>query len=235
MILWIVLFLLVVGISFILALQSMRDYQEIPRKSKVDYGLFLIRQPEKFDVNLLDSIRRQMLAENLLVSIERLFKGSQSALTIFGPRNIVSSYSSQLSLLELEDYAAGLNAEGISIWEVGLKKTGKFNPINLNNIFNDLSQLGEEEQFFWQVVLATRKDEENPFQAQIRAVVYSKDQTRRKTLSFDLQTIASGELTKVPRPFSTQQMLDSFKQRSLSKDSKGPIISAEGALRLLRI
>lgn len=232
---WIVLFLLVVGISFILALQSMRDYREIPQKSKVDYGLFLIRQPEKFDVNFLNSIQRQMLTGNLLVSMERLFKGSQSALTIFGPRNITSSYNSQLNLLELEDYAAGLNAEDISIWEAGLKNTGNFNPLNLDNIFNDLSQLREEEQFFWQVILAARKDEENPFQTQIRAVVYSRDPMRRKTLVSDLVNIASPELTKVPRPFSTEQMLDSFKQRSLSKDSKGPIVNSEGVMRLVKI
>lgn len=235
MTLWLILFLLVVGISFILALQSMREYQEIPRESRADYGLFLVRQPERFDAKILASIHQKVLVESLILSVERLFKGSQSALTIFGPTKVLLSYNDQLNLLELEDYAAGLRAEDIAIWEVGLKNTSKFNPANLNNIFYNLSQLGEEEQFFWQVVLSARKDEEKPFQTQIRAAVYCQDPPRRKVLASDLQTIALGELTKVPRPFSTQQMLDAFKQRSLSKDSQGPIVSLDGALSLLKI
>lgn len=235
MILWIVLFLLVVGISFVLALQSMKDYQEIPQKSNADYGLFLIRQPENFNTSFLDNVREQMLAENLIISIERLFKDSQSALTIFGPKKILLNYTVQLNFLELEDYAAALSAEDISLWEVGLKTTGNFNPLNLNNIFNDLSQLGGAEQFFWQVVLAAKKDGGNLFQTQIRALVYSKDPERRKTLVSSAQNIASSELTKVPKPFSTQQMLDSFKLRSLSKDSSGPMINSDGVSRLVKI
>ena len=64
MTLWIILFLLSVGISFVLALRSMRDYQEIPQKSDLDYGLFLIRRLDNFDAKLLDSMREFVLAKD---------------------------------------------------------------------------------------------------------------------------------------------------------------------------
>ncbi|EKD84968.1 MAG: hypothetical protein ACD_38C00123G0003, partial [uncultured bacterium] len=89
MILWLILFLLIIGISFILAFRSMKDYQEIPKASKVEYGLFLIRRTDSFDAGVLGSIGKFMLDNSLIISLERLFKGNKAALTIFGPKEIL--------------------------------------------------------------------------------------------------------------------------------------------------
>lgn len=236
MILWFVLFLLIIGISFVLAFRSMKDYQETPKNFKSEYGLFLIRHPDRFNANVLDAIGQSILEEGLIISIERLFKGKQAALTIFGPKKILDRFTESLNLLELEDYANALDHKDISVWEVGVKGAKDFKFDSPNNIFKNLSELKEEEQFFWQMVLGVRKEKEGlSFQAQIRAVIYSKDPERKKMLISLLQTAEQGELTKVPKPFSDEQMMVFYKLRSFAKDSSSPILDAEGVIRLLRV
>ncbi len=235
MILWIILFLLIVGISFILAYRSMKDYSEIPKASKIEYGLFLIRQTEKFNAHTLDSLGQLILDERLLISLERLFKGTQAALTIYGPKPTLDKLSPDLNLLELEDYTQRLSSQDIYIWEMGVRDRKGFSLDGTNHIFQGL-QLGPEEQFFWQVVLGPKQDKEHiSFQTQIRVAVYSKDPSRKRVLTASLQELKVGELTKIPRPFSADQMLDFYKQRSLSKDSSGPILNSEMVLNLLRV
>lgn len=227
MILWLLLFLLVIGISFILAFRSMRDYQEIPQKTDVDYGLFLVRQIKNFDVKLLDSIRQEVLAEKAIVSLERLFKGRQTALTIFGPKNILSQFQNELDILELEDYTTEFTGSRVYVWEVGARATAKLNPIHFNEIFSNLPQLEAEEQFFWQVIL-------NKNQVQIRAAVFSEDPIRKKMLA-SVQNLNAGGLVKIPKPFSNEQMIELYRARSLSKDNFGPILDTEGVMRLLTV
>lgn len=227
MILWLVLFLLIVGISFVLALQSMKDYQEIPENEKFEYGLFLIRKPENFNAKLLDSIRELLRPASLIISFERLFKGSKSALTIFGPKKILDKFASELGLLELEDYTSNLKKGDISIWEVGVKSPKK-TELESNNIFENLPKFEAEDQFFWQVVLGLA-------QTQIRAAVYSKDPERVKVLAHQFQNLKIDKLIKIPRPFTMEQMMDFFKLRALSKDSQGPILDSTGIMNLLKI
>lgn len=226
MILWIALFLLVVAISFVLALKSMRDYQNIPQQSKVEYGLFLIRQIENFNSKTLDSIR-EILREDasLIVSIERLFKGSQVALTIFGPKNVIGKFASEFDLLELEDYTQNLESQYVSAWEMGVRDANQFKSDSPDNIFNVLPALEAEDQFFWQVVVG--RD-----QVQIRAALYSKDTIRRQTLVPQFQNLALGKLIKIPKPFSSEQMMNFYRLRSLGKDSKAPVLDSEGIIRL---
>lgn len=233
MILWLILFLLIIAISFILALLSMRDYQEIPEKSQEEYGLFLIRQTENFNAKFLDAIREFMPAKGLIISIERLLKGNKAALTIFGPKMILQKFINELNLLELEDYVSDLETAGVSVWEVGVKTANKPDMENLNNIFKNLPALTDEDQFFWQVILM--QGEGLSFQTQIRAAVYSKEPARRQKLASILQNLNAGELIKVPRPFSEEQMINFYRLRSLSKDNKGPVLTSEGTVRLLKI
>lgn len=227
MILWLLLFLLVIGISFILAFRSMRDYQEIPQKTDVDYGLFLVRQIKNFDVKLLDSIRQEVLTEKAIVSLERLFKGRQTALTIFGPKNILSKFQNELDILELEDYTTEFTDNRVYVWEVGARATAKLNPDHFNEIFSNLPQLEAWEQFFWQVIL-------NKNQVQIRAAVFSEDPIRKKMLA-SVQNLNAGGLVKIPKPFSNKQMIEFYRARSLSKDNFGPILDTEGIMRLLKV
>ncbi len=227
MILWLALFVLVIAISFVLALQSMRDYQEIPQKPKEEYGLFLIRRLDNFNPVILESILKQVFAKNLIISIERLFKGNQTALTIFGSKTILQRFNNDLDFLELEDYALNLDSKDVSVWEMGVRDADKFNEDNLGDIFHNFPKLEDEDQFFWQVVVGKER-------AQIRAALYSKKPARRKVLAPVLQNLTLGTLIKVPKPFSIEQMMGFYRSRSLGKDSKAPDLDSAGVMRLLK-
>lgn len=235
MILWIALFLLIIAISFVLAFLSMRDYQEIPEQSSVEYGLFLIRQPQGFGVNFIDSIGRLLLEEGLLCSIERLFKGSRAALTIFGPKKILESFIGNLNLLELEDYTQNLSSEHLSIWEMGLTSFRQTED-NPDGFLNYVSKLESEDQFFWQIVLEAKKQGENiAFKTQIRAAIYAKDPLRKQILVPLFQSFKVGQLAKIPKPYSSEQMMEFYRLRTLDKISSGPVLSSEGVVRLLKL
>lgn len=227
-VLWIALFLIIIGISFVLAFQSMKDYSEIPKQRREEYGLFLIRRIENFNDNILESIRKLISEQGLIISFERLLKGSQAALVIFGPKTILEQFGASLDLLELEDYTERLDSKEMVIWEVGTRHTSNLDLETTSSIFEALPVLGEEDQFFWQVVIGGT-------QIQIRAALYCQDPLRRKTLAQSLQNLKFGKLVKVPRPYGTAQMLTFYKERMLSRDTRAPILDSLGLIRLLKI
>lgn len=237
MILWILLFVGVVILSFLLALQSMRDYQEIPPRSR--YGLFLIRNPRALTAGVLNHLAQDFLETNQLISFERLFKGNKSTLLIFGPRELFNLYD-MLELLELEDYT-DVNWERISAWEVGVKE-GKGESLDFardksekgKGIFENLSGLQEEEHFWWQLVLSGSFKPERCF-FEIRAVLLSDDIQRKKLLTEELQNLAPGNLFTLPKAFSNQQLLDFYQKRSLKRDNKNPSLKPEEVLNLISI
>lgn len=233
MILWVVLFFLVIAISFVLALQSMKDYQEIPLKSKEQYALYLIRKTDRLNSALLDSMRQAIISGGLIISLERLFKGKQAALTIFGPKKILEKFNADLNLLELEDYSLSLDGKDILTWEVGAKNNKEANFNQLGAIFKNLPTLMDDEQFLWQMVLGAKGSE--AFQTQIRAAVYTKDAIRRKELLPLLHNLTEGKLVKIPRPFTPEQMLSFYRLRSLGKDSLSPVMESEAIVRLLKV
>lgn len=233
MILWLALFFIVIVISFVLALQSMKDYQEIPFKSKEDYALFLIRNTENLTAQVLASIREHLVKDGLIISFERLFKGKRAALTIFGPKRILEKFADSLALLELEDYSLNLNTADVHLWEMGSKNKDLKEQIS-PEIFKDLPSLGDEEQFLWQVVLGAKGDKTQAFQSQIRAAVYAKDPARRRDIVPLFQNMPTGELIKVPKPFSHEQMMSFYRSRSLGKDSDGPLLLPEKLLSLIK-
>lgn len=203
MIFWVILFLLVIAISFTLALRSMRDYQEIPQKSKVEYGLFLIRQTANFHPRFLDNLHKEMTEKGLLISLERLFKGKKAVLTIFGPREFLEKFKPELDLLELEDYTPNIDSKNISIWEVD----------GVDNVFSYLPQLGENDQFFWQVVLNPHEGKAGYFKIQIRAALYPVEVLRS----------------------SIAQMMDFYRLRSWSNTSKSLVVDSSAVLNLLKV
>lgn len=235
-ILWVALFLIIVGISFVMAFRSMRDYQEIPGTLKLEYGLFLIRNLQNFNPAVLENLGREIVEKGLVVGVERLFKGSESALTIFGPKKILEGFRIQLGLLELEDYTRNFDSNDFVVWEMGVKDKKNFNPANLNNIFSNLPKIEQEDQFFWQVILgpAFRKTE-GTFQTQIRAAFHSQDPFRKKNLIPLLQQVGEGELVKIPRPFSNEKMIEFYSQRIFEKGSQGPNLGYGQTLSLLKI
>ncbi len=218
MILWIVLFVLVVAISFILAAKSMRDFREIPTNEQ--YGLFLIRKTQELSVQLLNSIQGELLDPNSVISLERLFRGEKSALVVYGPKLIISKYHQNLDLLELEDYTK-VDPKQISAWEVGIKEKGK--------VFDNLPELSQKEQFWWQVIISSG------FNIQVRAVVVSGDDVRRTSLTQTLHNLAPEKIIKLPKAYSNEQILEFYKTRSFKKDEKTPVSKAEDIVHLLSI
>lgn len=222
MILWLALFLLVIAISLVLALASMRDFQELPN-SQIKYGLFLIRQPAQFSADILNLIYTQIAQEGLSISLERLFKGKKSTLVIFGPKKVLETLG-KLDLLELEDYV-GPERGDVSAWEVGVKSNKDNSPIK--RFFKDLPPLDVEEEFWWQIVLGPS------FQSQIRAVIVSPNLQRRGDLSQNIQRLPLGRLTKIPKPFTKNQFLDFYQRRSLNHDPHNPNLTPQEVLELI--
>lgn len=230
MILWLALFLLVMGISFVLAFASMRDFQEIPIKSKEEYGLYLIRNTSGLKPSLFGTIRDH-LSGGLTISIERLFKGAKSALVIFGPKRILEQFSSLLDLLELEDYSQDLESTQVLAWEIGTKSKDP-QMVSIKGVFKKFPRLNEEEQFLWQVVLGARGAGKELFRSQIRAAVYSRDGARRAELAPFFENL-SDELIKMPKLYTEDQMISFYRLRVLGKD--GPHLTSEKILNLIRI
>lgn len=172
----------------------MKDFTEIPQKSKLEYSLFLIRKSSNLTVSLLQSIHDDLIKEGLIVSLERLFKGSESALCIFGPKKILANYSDKLDLMELEDYSTSFHTENTTVWEIDSQK--------IENPFSGLPQLGPNEQFCWQVLVSGKH-------IQIRAAILANDPKRRKEFVRN----------KLPRPFSNNVMLKLYHQRSMDQES----------------
>lgn len=230
MILWVALFLLVVAISFVLAFQSMRDYSEIPGSSAVEYGLFLIRSKDNFTSSLLDSLHQEISKQGLIISIERLFKGVQSVLVVFGPKSICQDYAVVLNLLELEDYTA-VDAGSVSLWEMALKNSTA-------SFFKNLSLLSKDEQFWWQLILLPTKAQKGRakyFQSQIRAAVFCVDKSKRESLVDSIQSLAPEQFIKKPVPFSNDQILEFYRQRSLIKNPSNQSLASAEVLQLSQL
>ncbi len=149
MIIWFVLFLVVIVISFILAYRSMRDFQHIPSTVE-EYGIFLIKNPEGLTRELIDQLHGITLGKKQVLGFERLFKGGQSALVAHIPKKLEGQLKA-LDLLELEDYT-GVGEMEIKAWEVGTKDTFLI-PLELGNLFADFPNLEASEQFWWQLTL----------------------------------------------------------------------------------
>lgn len=230
MILWLALFALVIAISFVLALQSMRDFQESPKHFNTEYGLFLIRNTLGLTEQVLDSFHNQIIKDGLIISFERLFKGSKSALVIFGPKDILLAFQSKLNLLELEDYTV-INKDHATAWEVGVKG-GNIKIEETDNFFANFPALSQAEQFWWQLTLQAKNQKEG-FYSQIRAVVISSDLGRRKKISELLQNLSSGHLSKIPKPFTSIQIVEFYQNRNLGKDPTNPTLQTKEILKMV--
>lgn len=157
MLLWIIIFLVVFLTSFILAYKSMIDYEENPFKSGGGYAPFLVRSPHALTQELINEFYRKALSRRMIISLERLFRGQRRALVIFGPQNLLLPYEDVLGLVELEDYSRRVNLPGQHLcsmvaWEVGTKKS-PHDLLAVNDFTSVMPELGENEEFWWQIVL----------------------------------------------------------------------------------
>lgn len=154
MILWIVLFILVVALSYVLALKSMKDFVQTPEEG----SLYLIRNRHKLS-EALHFIAAKLQTSNLSISFEKLIKGKKAALVVYGPKQILEKLIPVLDLLELEDYTkkddeqiwiqlilwGDLNAQ-IRCILVSTKSSGFSNAQLLDNYQKRSFQKGEKQQ-----------------------------------------------------------------------------------------
>ena len=184
------------------------------KPSSVPQALFLIRAPEQINEALLEKLHQS----GNTVSFERLFKGGEAVLAIYGPDNLPQTFP-KLSLLELEDYLIPkeetftnkndrkVNADQAFGWQI-LIQPGTESP-DLTD-FN----LGEDEQFFYQIILepVTQK-EEKLFKVIIRAMVATKNKLDKVKLGKRIFTqinqslgIETNELKSSPQFFDHYQL-----------------------------
>lgn len=218
MIIWYVLFFIILLLSFILAFFSMKDYQEIPSQGR-EYSVYLIRKPQFLSVQILNTLLD--LSKGKVIALERLFKGKNSALVIFGPRNILENrFSELLGLLELEDYTRVVGE--VASWELG--KRGDIT----GNIFESLPAFAEFEQFWWQVTLSGSSS--GSF-GQLRAIFVAESKERLNDLTNIFESL-NDNFVKIPRPFSSREMLEFYRQRSLTRANTFTL-SADETLRII--
>ncbi len=217
------LFILVILISFCLAFYSMRIF-ELKPNLKYEHATFLIRNPEQLNPQLLSSIFADLAKMNLMISLERLFRGNQSALVIYGPKNILLKYKEKLDLLELEEYA-NVDINNIAVWEVGVKDIKQFKA--------NLPELLEKEQVWVQLILKMGGKDLSLIPTQMRIAVFSENLTRLKELTENVQKSYENILPKIPKPYSKNQLLSFYKSRSFIKESgKNIKLNQEDVLNL---
>lgn len=219
MIFWITIAVLVVLISFVLAVRSMADFAQNPHFPR--YGLYLVRSPQALTGQVLDAMHDLLLKEGSTISLERLIKGRESALVIFAPQNILNSFPA-LNLVELEDYVVD-SLDNLQAWQMGVKHK---NNVQIKSYFEGFPPLQETEQFWWQIVLKAAK-EKGYFEAQVRVIAKSQEESWQKR--------SSGSLQKIPKPFSREQLLDFYQKRTFLQDKFNPTLKSDDVLKVLSL
>lgn len=98
------LFFIIIGVSAYFAYLSMKDFYELP-EGRV-YGLFLLRNPNALNLGNLNKLQ----SLGIILSIERLYRGSKSALVLYAPKETIAKFP-DLKPLELEDYSRAYNID----------------------------------------------------------------------------------------------------------------------------
>lgn len=237
MIVWIILFLLVILISFILALRSMRHYRERPVNLGVNFGLYLIQNPVGLTGELINSLALEIGPKGAVLSFERLFKGQRRALLVYGPANLLSTQSTQLGLLELEEYTNKPGPYSLA-FEVGERVNSKFNPQGFH-LMTEGFELADNEQIWWQVVTKPQTNSsEVVFNSIIRVVIQAGEESRLSQIQARLLlNIAEANLTRLPRTQSSTKTLEYYSDRAVyNQFSKGEYLplSSDDLFGLIR-
>lgn len=226
MIFWVIIFIVIVLISLLLSYYSMKDYQ-LPLDSKLEYGLFLIRKTSNLSLDLLSELLKSL--DNNLISFERLFKGGEAALLIYGPKDQLVKLQPDLDLLEMEDYTLNLKVDSLSAWEFGIRADLE----RKENLFEDFPKLSEAEQFWWQIIIRPLQKDEKVFKGNIRAVVLSDNPDLRRKLVITLQNLASQYLIKLPKAYSNKQIMNFYIERNMSPTKQN--LNLRQILKLLKV
>lgn len=203
----------------------MRNYHEPVLVSKGN-GLFLIRKTANLSLEFLNSLWN-FLDVNLL-SLERLFKGGESALLIYGPKDLLKKYQTHLDLLELEDYIPKQD-QLLNIWEFGIQ--GDLS--QQENIYETLPTLLGNEQFWLQIILGKDK-EYGVFHSTIRAALYSRKINLMVDAINKLQNL-SANLYKLPKVNSNKQLLVSYRARDIGQKLSQFKMKSPQILKLMKV
>lgn len=183
-----VIFLAILGFSLFLALKSMKGF--IPEKKIPSSGVFLVRKQEAFTPEVIKKLYLFSLQKKSRFSLERLFKGRESALVLWGPLELLGSFP-ELDLLHLEDYADNKLLSSF-VWEFAPEDKDS---VLISGGFLDLINLGENQQFFLQVVflpLPSKNDSKAFFLATLRGLVVDRDPASRIELAKNIGHRVSG-------------------------------------------
>lgn len=230
--LWLVFILIVGGVSFWLALRSMKGYEEFP-KSNLAYNLYLVRTPENFTQETLTKIYNLSLQKESQISLERLIRGADNVLTLFMPEELTASFP-ELNLLPIEDYLGGMtNLEQSYVWSIENSKTNLgINPGFLNSI-----KLSGDEFFSLQVVAFPEKGKNNIFQVTLRGLVSYPEAVKRIKLTKAIQDNISknSTLNKASKNQNTANLFENFLRRTfVPREVTKNHISSEQLYNLLQ-
>lgn len=228
MILWILIFIIILLVSLILSIRSMKDYQQTFLDSKVVYGLFLVRKSAFITQDFLDSLSKRL--NRSLISFERLFKGNETTLLIYGPREILLKFYPQLDLLEIEDYAVKrAEVSCLSGWEFTIR--GDLFPAN--SLYENFPKMSASEEFWFQLIIQPAKNK--VFRGNIRALIFSPNSVSGTNLVRSLQNLSPKHLIKLPKAYSDKQIADSFARRDPGGQKTQVTLNSDQVLKLVRI
>lgn len=245
---WITLFIIIIATSAYLAYRSMRNYQEIPHPD-AGYSLFLIRNKEQFNQDILNKLHSLAQSSETFFSVERLYKGTQNALLIYGPKFILNT-KLPLDLLELEDYLYGdSGSDDFSDMQKKISKDMSYafsvepknNPkkhLSVKNGFLKLLEINPQQYFFWQVVCYPLKANSNPFQVTIRGMVADQDLHQRvelvKKMTTHIQEFTG--LLSDNKNQTSSVVFDAFIKRALiPKEVSSFVLDSDEVLNLLSL
>lgn len=234
---WLIIILAIVIVSFVLAIRSMRTYKEIPT-TKYPYGVFLIQNESLVLENgILNKLYEFCAQSNAIVSLERLFNGSQKALVLFAPQNI-GQFIPELALLEIEDYLTKNTSQSITknnavVWSIKPKDESALilKPEFMKNV-----QLNSNQNFFWQIIMTAAKKDFH-FQVNIKSMIIDPDVQKRvelaKTINSYITEFSSLE-KKQKSSDSITLLFDEYQKRVITpSEAEGFVLSTQTIKQLL--
>lgn len=244
MLLWLTVLSLIAIVSLALTLRSMRNFNELGQNT-VPQGLFLIRNLGEFNDQTLQALHNWASAQNIFFSLERLFKGGEQALVIYGPVDLLGLLP-ELDLLELEDYL-GQKQELSKITSTQI--LGFTIPLSLGLGFIRSSflhnlELVPTEQFFWQLMIkplplpenGLLSDVINPhFEVIARTLMYAESAQKRVDLAKKIlpQIQYDFGLKDPLKPQNSTTIFDLFFNRTFEPEKVDYHINSQEILALL--
>jgi hypothetical protein len=205
---WVLIFAIVILVSFVLAWKSMKDFQEIP-SDNLTYGLFLIRRKESIDIDFLLRLHQRIASLKSHFSLERLFHGLEEAAVIYLPTVLVEEFPN-LQLLELENYLP--NKDLTTSWVTAAKSQSDF---NVKEGFLKNLNLEPNQQFFSQIVADASSD--GNFQVTMRNMVVEPDPVKKIDLAkrIEQNIFENSGLTRAEASKSPGLIYEDFLKRGL--------------------